>query len=141
MRLTAFQSGKGDCLLLETQRRPAPDLIDGGMGRLLRHVAAAMGALRDARKQLDIVYISHIDEDHIAGVLQMLDDEAAWRVHEHQLQTATRPTRPRGHRARPRSVRSSTTPSTTRSARTAARSKTCSLRLPASCPAPSIHGS
>ena len=35
-------------------------------------------------KALDLVYISHIDQDHIGGVLKMLDDEAAWRVHEFQ---------------------------------------------------------
>ena len=30
MRLTAFQSGKGDCLLLETKNRDRRILIDGG---------------------------------------------------------------------------------------------------------------
>jgi len=48
------------------------------------HVAAAMGKLQVAKKALDIVYVSHIDEDHIGGVLKMLDDEAAWRVKEFQ---------------------------------------------------------
>ena len=86
MKLTAFQSDKGDCLLLETKDGKHRMLIDGGMKRAYsEHVAPATGALRKAKKKLDIVYISHIDADHISGVLQMLDDEAAWRVHEHQL--------------------------------------------------------
>jgi beta-lactamase superfamily II metal-dependent hydrolase len=86
MKLTAFQSDKGDCLLLESADGKNRMLIDGGMKRAYsEQVAPAMGGLRKAKKKLDVVYISHIDEDHISGVLQMLDDEAAWRVHEHQV--------------------------------------------------------
>jgi len=86
MRLTAFQSEEGDCLLLETTGAKHRMLIDGGMARSYsEHVAPAMSALRKAGKKLDVVYISHIDADHISGVLQMLNDEAAWRVHEHHV--------------------------------------------------------
>ena len=85
MRLTAFQSDKGDCLLLTNTADTARILVDGGVqGSYSAHVAAAMGKLRTAKKSLDVVYVSHIDEDHIGGVLKMLDDEAAWRVKEFQ---------------------------------------------------------
>lgn len=87
MKLEMFQSGKGDCLLLETSDGNHRMLIDGGVKEsYLTHVAPAMGFLRDNQKKLDIAYISHIDQDHIAGVLQLFDDEAAWRVHQHQLE-------------------------------------------------------
>ena len=82
MKLTAFQSDKGDCLLLKNDAGTTHILVDGGMSVSYNaHVAAAMGKLRTARKKLDVVYVSHIDQDHIAGVLKMFDDEAAWRVH------------------------------------------------------------
>ena len=82
MRLTAFQSDKGDCLLLKNDAGTTHILVDGGMSVSYNaHVAAAMGKLRTANKKLDVVYVSHIDQDHIAGVLKMFDDEAAWRVH------------------------------------------------------------
>ncbi len=85
MKLTAIQSDKGDCLLLETQDGKHRMLVDGGMSRAYSvHAAPILGKLRKAKKKLDIVYISHIDQDHISGVLRLLDDEAAWRVHEHQ---------------------------------------------------------
>jgi beta-lactamase superfamily II metal-dependent hydrolase len=85
MRLTAFQSDKGDCLLLTNTAGTKRILVDGGMPVSYdAHVAAAMGKLKVAKKALDVVYVSHIDEDHIGGVLKMLDDEAAWRIHEHQ---------------------------------------------------------
>jgi beta-lactamase superfamily II metal-dependent hydrolase len=88
MKLTAFQADKGDCLLLETADGKARMLVDGGTRRAYTaHVARVLSELRKAKKKLDIVYISHIDDDHIAGVLKLLDDEAAWRVHEHQVRT------------------------------------------------------
>lgn len=34
--------------------------------------------------EIDVVYVSHIDQDHIAGILQMMDDAVAWRVHDFQ---------------------------------------------------------
>jgi len=86
MHLTAFQSGKGDCLLLSNAADTHRVLVDGGMpDAYSAHVAPALGRLRDVKKAIDLVYISHIDEDHIGGILQLLDDEVAWRVHQHQI--------------------------------------------------------
>jgi beta-lactamase superfamily II metal-dependent hydrolase len=95
MRLTAFQSDKGDCLLLTDTARTKHILVDGGMSVSYNaHVAAAMGKLGVAKKALDLVYISHIDQDHIGGVLKMLDDEAAWRVHEFQKKSKNKKSKP-----------------------------------------------
>jgi glyoxylase-like metal-dependent hydrolase (beta-lactamase superfamily II) len=86
MHLTAYQSGKGDCLLLSNAADTHRVLVDGGMpDAYSAHVAPALGRLRELRKKIDLVYISHIDEDHIGGILQLLDDEVAWRVHAHQI--------------------------------------------------------
>jgi beta-lactamase superfamily II metal-dependent hydrolase len=82
MHLTVFPSGKGDCLILENSKRTARVLVDGGMpASYQRHVAPALGRLRSQDKAIDVVYVSHIDQDHIGGVLRMLDDEAAWLIH------------------------------------------------------------
>jgi len=95
MRLTAFQSDKGDCLLLTNKARTRHILVDGGMSVSYNaHVASALGKLRTAKKTLDVVYVSHIDQDHIAGVLKLLDDEAAWRVHEFQKKQKNPKTKP-----------------------------------------------
>jgi beta-lactamase superfamily II metal-dependent hydrolase len=84
MHLTAFRSGKGDCLLLEGGTSGLI-LVDGGVPESYRdHVAPAMAALRKKKRKLDLVYVSHIDEDHIGGVLEMLNQEMAWRVFEVQ---------------------------------------------------------
>ena len=45
-------------------------------------------------KDLDLVYVSHVDQDHIAGVLQLLEDTVQWRVFDHRHgngQPATKP--------------------------------------------------
>ena len=94
MHLTAFQSDKGDCLLVTDTGRTRHILVDGGMaGSYEDHVAGAIAKL-GARKKLDIVYISHIDQDHIGGVLKMLDDEALWRVHEFQKKNKNKKSKP-----------------------------------------------
>ncbi len=82
MKLTVFQSDKGDCLLL-TGADGRMILVDGGMGAsYTRHVAPALGQLRDSGQALDVVYVSHTDQDHISGVLRMMDDEVAWRIYD-----------------------------------------------------------
>lgn len=85
MKLTVFQSDKGDCLLL-TGGGGERVLVDGGMRRsYAEHVAPALGALAAQGVTLDLVYVSHIDQDHISGVLQLMDDLVAWRVHDFQV--------------------------------------------------------
>jgi hypothetical protein len=85
VKLDVFQSHKGDCLLL-TGQDGTRVLIDGGMrGSYKEHVAAALGDIEAAGGKLDLVYLSHVDQDHIAGVLQLFEDHIAWRVHKFQL--------------------------------------------------------
>lgn len=87
MKLTVFQSGKGDCMLL-TGADGRRMLVDGGVGAAYsKHVAPALGKLREAGESLDVVYLSHIDDDHIGGILKLMNDEIDWRIHEFQLQS------------------------------------------------------
>jgi ribonuclease BN (tRNA processing enzyme) len=80
MKLTIFESDMGDCLLLEAKTKELV-LCDGGMkGSLKNHVRAELSKLRDDGRELDFIYVSHVDNDHINGVLQLLEDEAEWRV-------------------------------------------------------------
>jgi beta-lactamase superfamily II metal-dependent hydrolase len=85
MRLTVFQSDMGDCLLLRGADGKLL-LADGGMSASYsKHVAPALGKLRDNGEKIDVVYVSHIDQDHISGVLRMMDDEFDWRRHDFQV--------------------------------------------------------
>ena len=80
MKLKIYQSDKGDCLLL-TSKGGKHVLCDGGMrGSYVEHVRTDLANL----STLDVVYVSHIDQDHISGVLQLMDDAFAWKVHNFQ---------------------------------------------------------
>jgi beta-lactamase superfamily II metal-dependent hydrolase len=80
MKLRIFQSDMGDCLLLEDRDGKHRVLCDGGMAVSMRDRVRKHLAELDA---IDFVYVSHIDNDHITGVLQLLQDELEWRIFEH----------------------------------------------------------
>jgi beta-lactamase superfamily II metal-dependent hydrolase len=90
MKLTVFRSGEGDCLLLQS-RDGKSMLVDGGMaGSYHDHAAAALAKLA----QLDLICVSHIDNDHIGGIVALMDDAFKWRVHQLHLDKGDM-----GHRA------------------------------------------
>jgi len=85
MKLTLLPSDKGDCMLLESPDNTAI-LIDGGMyDSYTGFVRQFLGKWRQQNNRaLDLVYVSHIDQDHIAGVLQLMNDTVDWRVFRHK---------------------------------------------------------
>jgi len=85
MKIRVFQSDKGDCLLVTSASGKNRILVDGGMTASFKeHVAPALGKLSAAKQALDVVYVSHIDDDHIAGILQLMNDLMDWRVFDFQ---------------------------------------------------------
>lgn len=97
MKLTVFQSTDGDCLLL-TGADGKNMLVDGGRaGSFTLHVAPALSQLRQAKKKLDLVCVSHIDDDHISGIVQLLNDLMDWRVHKFKLKTNPSLKAPKSH--------------------------------------------
>jgi beta-lactamase superfamily II metal-dependent hydrolase len=85
MKFTVFQSDKGDCLVLESAK--ARVMIDGGMRTSFsEHVAPSLSKMGP----IDVLYVSHIDRDHVYGLLQLTEDMIDWRVFHH-LQSAGSP--------------------------------------------------
>lgn len=80
MKLTFFHAGDGDCFLVSDTSEDGSEhcvLVDGGRkGTFKKH---AMKAIHD-RLPLDAVCVSHIDDDHISGVLALLEAEVERRV-------------------------------------------------------------
>ncbi len=84
MKLRVFQSDHGDCVLIMSADGKRV-LADGGVsGSYTHHVAPALNRLHRDGEVLDLVYLSHIDQDHIGGILKMMDDSVAWRVCDYQ---------------------------------------------------------
>jgi hypothetical protein len=93
MKITLLPSEKGDCLLIESG--DVAILADGGMpGSYVAEVRPFLGSFAAAGGELDLVYVSHVDQDHIAGVLQLLEDMVQWRVHKHKVANNRRSTTP-----------------------------------------------
>jgi hypothetical protein len=77
--LEALPAKHGDCLLLHFGAADAPELIviDGGPAGVYRHAlrprldALADKIARDGQLQLAALMISHIDDDHIRGLLDL----------------------------------------------------------------------
>ena len=82
MKLTVFPSNKGDCLLVSGERGGRL-LVDGGMsGSYREYVAPALGELQARGETLDLVCVSHIDDDHISGIVKLMDALRPWRVYD-----------------------------------------------------------
>jgi hypothetical protein len=77
LKLHVLQAEFGDCLVLEygTPRKPRYILVDGGppqtYERVLRGVLAD---LPPSHIQFDAVILSHVDKDHIVGLLDLFAD-------------------------------------------------------------------
>lgn len=91
--LDVRRARKGDCLLLHFGSRDEPGLvmIDGGPSGVygphlkprLEQIRAARGLAREEPLGVDLLMISHVDDDHIRGILdltkEMLEDKGARR--------------------------------------------------------------
>ncbi len=76
-RLEVLPAGHGDCLWIEygDPRRPHRMLVDGGTaGTYRRALRDRLLALPAAQRRFELLVITHIDSDHIAGVLELLRD-------------------------------------------------------------------
>jgi hypothetical protein len=79
--LDVVRARKGDCLLLHygTAETPGLVLIDGGPAGVyrphllprLRAVATARGLGEEEPVPIDVLMVSHVDDDHINGILEM----------------------------------------------------------------------
>jgi hypothetical protein len=83
-----FYADHGDCLLLTTNDRKNV-LIDGGP-RKATFERCTMPTLKKIAKpaadqRLDLVMVSHIDEDHIFGILGMVKAYLRWRQHDFDI--------------------------------------------------------
>ena len=84
--LDVLRAAKGDCLCLHfgTSERPRLILIDGGPAKIYEEsLKPRLARIRKGRKladtkplPVDLVMVSHIDDDHIVGMLDLFRDLA-----------------------------------------------------------------
>ncbi|MCW2363171.1 MULTISPECIES: ComEC/Rec2 family competence protein [Sphingobium] len=76
LRLTVFPADDGDCLLL-SYGEAAPFrhiIIDGGRASSYPHLRARLTEIRDAGEEIELLVLTHVDADHIEGVLKIAKD-------------------------------------------------------------------
>nr|WP_288934795.1 MBL fold metallo-hydrolase [uncultured Allomuricauda sp.] len=88
MKLTIFRSSKGDSLLISHPNGNGKNthiLVDGGMkGSFEGSVAPYLNKeIKAKNEQIDLLCVSHIDDDHIVGVVTLMELLAKWRVFNH----------------------------------------------------------
>ena len=76
MKLHVVQAEYGDCLILESEtgKNSTTVLIDGGPYQTFeKHLKPTLQRL-PINGQLDLVVLSHIDNDHIIGLVDLLEE-------------------------------------------------------------------
>jgi len=75
IRFEFFEAGCGDSILVSTSEG-TNILIDGGVkDTYFKSLMAKFEEFKNEDKKLDLVILSHYDDDHIAGLLELLDFE------------------------------------------------------------------
>jgi beta-lactamase superfamily II metal-dependent hydrolase len=71
-------AGHGDCLWVEYGEdpdRPHRVLIDGGTAATYRTLRTRIRALEPDQRRFELVVVTHVDADHIAGMVRLLRDD------------------------------------------------------------------
>ncbi len=77
LRLRVVQAEYGDCFILEfgTRAHPRYALIDGGPSAVYKnHLRAELQSINKNGGHLDLTVLSHIDDDHVKGLLDLMDE-------------------------------------------------------------------
>jgi hypothetical protein len=101
VKLKVFYASDGDCLLL-TSSDGRNALIDGGRSASFQKVTWP-----ELQKlaTLDLVVVSHIDADHISGILWLMKAVADWAVYDYQTTTGRNPTFAKPRTPRPPTIK------------------------------------
>lgn len=77
-RLDMLPGREGDCLVLTygDEARVRRIMVDTGRVGTWRSIRKRLGDLPPAEREFELLVVSHVDRDHIAGVLAMLADPA-----------------------------------------------------------------
>lgn len=100
-RLSMLPASEGDCLILSygaDEEGLSHIVIDGGRKATWPFLKTALKAIRERGEKVELLLLTHIDADHIDGLLEMVTDEelpirpeAIWYNGYEQLKSMVRP--------------------------------------------------
>jgi len=78
LRVGLLPAGQGDSILIEYGDGDAPRrvLIDGGPSRSYPGISSRLAQIPPDHRRLDLLVLTHVDADHIEGVIKLLNDAA-----------------------------------------------------------------
>jgi beta-lactamase superfamily II metal-dependent hydrolase len=94
MKIRAFHANDGDCILIRGDDDTVI-LADGGRSTAFTENIASRLTRGRLRTDIDLVYVSHIDNDHLSGILDLVKTKIAWEVHDFRGRRSERPALPR----------------------------------------------
>ena len=76
-RVNSLPATFGDSILIQYGDDQAPHniLIDGGTAGTRKQIEKTLKAYPEGQRHFELVVVSHIDNDHIAGILRLLEEE------------------------------------------------------------------
>jgi glyoxylase-like metal-dependent hydrolase (beta-lactamase superfamily II) len=84
LKLELLPATCGDCLWLEYGSPPRVIVIDGGLRETAKVLGARINAARHERGtdvlELELLVVTHIDNDHILGIIELLKSQPPMRV-------------------------------------------------------------
>jgi len=78
LKIEILPAGHGDCIWIEYGNPDTPwrMLLDGGAtGTYRRSLLPKLDALRKKEREFELLVVTHIDGDHISGILELLEDK------------------------------------------------------------------
>jgi Metallo-beta-lactamase superfamily len=85
LKLQIIQAEYGDCFILEfgIPSDPSYALIDGGPEHIYNnHLRSKLQKIKDSGENLDLVIVSHVDNDHVIGLLDLMAEIREQRSNE-----------------------------------------------------------
>lgn len=78
LTIRMFPAREGDCLVIShgDPRAPRRLLVDGGRQATYPALREFLAALPESQRVFDLLVVTHVDRDHIEGVLSLLGDPA-----------------------------------------------------------------
>ena len=75
IEIEVLPANEGDCILITIENEDMHILIDGGTAETYRnYLRSRLIQLRNEGKKIDLLIVTHIDNDHIGGIIELLKE-------------------------------------------------------------------
>ncbi len=78
IEIEVLPANEGDCILITIEKEDIHILIDGGTAETYRnYLKTRLIQLKNEGKVIDLLIVTHIDNDHIGGIIELLKENGS----------------------------------------------------------------